>query len=72
MLYNCWNIKGVMHFELILAGKSINSLSSRYPSLVKRKRVILQIDNALTQRANLTQDKMELEKIKVLQHLVCS
>ena len=82
MLCVWWNFEGVLHFELIPAGRSINAelyseqldsvyevISTRYPALVNRRRVLLQHDNASAHRATLTQAKIqELEGIEVLPH----
>lgn len=82
MLCVWWNYEGVIHFELIPNGKSIDSklyssqlhrmyekLKEKYPSLVNRKRVLLQQDNAKPHTAIRTKKKIvELEGIELLPH----
>jgi histone-lysine N-methyltransferase SETMAR len=44
-------------------------LKQRYPTLIRRKRALLQNDNAPAHRANLTKEKLdELDNIEVLPH----
>lgn len=82
MLCVWWNIDGIIHYEFVKNGRAVNAelyseqlgrvyeiLSSRYPALVNRNRVLLQHDNAPAHRARLTQEKIqELEGIEVLPH----
>ncbi|CAF3284141.1 unnamed protein product [Rotaria sp. Silwood2] len=77
-----WNVDGVVHFELVPDGRAVNAelyseqlervynvLKQRYPTLIRRKRAILQHDNAPAHRANLTKEKLdELDGVKVLPH----
>jgi histone-lysine N-methyltransferase SETMAR len=46
-----------------------NVLKQRYPTLIRRKRALLQHDNASAHRANLTKEKLdELDDVEVLPH----
>ena len=82
MLCVWWNFEGVIHFELVPEGRTVNAnlytqqldrvyaiLCERYPALVNRNRVLLQQDNAPAHTARLTRGKVqELQGIEVLQH----
>lgn len=82
MLCVWWNFEGILHFETIPENKSVNAevyceqlnrvydiLKKKYPTFVKRKRVLMQQDNAPAHRARLTQQKfLELEGVEVLPH----
>lgn len=77
-----WNFEGILHFEFIQAGRSVDAklyceqldrvyeeLRRRYPALINRKGVLMQQDNAPAHRAKLTQSKLEeLEGVEVLPH----
>lgn len=77
-----WNFEGVIHFELVPNGRTIDSdmycaqldrmyaaLSQKYPALVNRKRVLLQQDNAKPHTARRTKEKIqELDAIELLPH----
>ncbi len=82
MLCVWWNVDGVVHFELVPDGRAVNAelyseqlervynvLKQRYPTLIRRKRVLLQHDNGPAHRANLTKEKLdELDGVEVLPH----
>lgn len=76
-----WNYEGIVHFELLESGKTVNAelysmqlervleaLRSRYPSLVNRKRVILQQDNAKPHTSKVTLQKIEELQFDLLPH----
>lgn len=77
-----WNFEGVIHFELVPNGQTIDAdlfcaqldrmyekLGEKYPALINRKRVILQRDNAKPHTARRTQEKIKnLEAIELLPH----
>ena len=82
MLCVWWNVEGVLHFELVPNGRAINAelycqqldrvydkLKEKYPALVKRKRALLQQDNAKPHTAKKTKDKFEeLDGVEILPH----
>lgn len=82
MLCVWWNCQGVIHFELVPDGKSINAdlysqqleriyaaLQKKYPGLVNRKLGLLLQDNAKPHTAKKTIEKIEeLEGIELLPH----
>lgn len=82
MLCVWWNYEGVVHFELVPNNRAINAelysaqldrmhsaLAKKYPSLVNRKRVLLQQDNAAPHSARRTKEKLkELDSIELLPH----
>lgn len=77
-----WNFEGILHFELIPNGRTINAdlysqqldtvyevLKSRYSVLVNRKGVLYQHDNAPAHRARSIKAKLdELPGVEVLPH----
>ena len=77
-----WNVDGIVHFELVPEGKAVNAelyteqldrvyeaMRQKYPTLISRKRALLQQDNAPAHRAKKTQGKIaELDGIEVLPH----
>ena len=77
-----WNFEGVIHFELLPNGQTINAdlycaqldrmyeaLSRKYPALINRKRAILQQDNTKPHTARQTQEKIKnLDGIELLPH----
>lgn len=77
-----WNYEGVIHFELIPEGQTINSdlfceqlnrldeiMLAKYPALVNRKKVLLQYDNAKPHTSVKTKEKIiEMENYEVLPH----
>jgi [histone H3]-lysine36 N-dimethyltransferase SETMAR len=77
-----WNFEGVIHFELVPNGRTIDAdlyctqlgrmyaaLSEKYPALVNRKRVLLQQDNAKPHTSRQTKEKIaELDGIELLPH----
>lgn len=81
-----WNFEGVLHFEIIPDGKSVNAtlyatqlqkvhdiLAQRYPALINRKGVVLQRDNARSHTGKIAAQKIkELADIEVLPHPACS
>ncbi|UYV70681.1 hypothetical protein LAZ67_8000251 [Cordylochernes scorpioides] len=82
MLSVWWNIDGIVHYELVPDGRTVNAdlyseqpsrvygvLKTRYPALINQKRVLLQHDNAPAHRARLTTNRIkDLEGIEVLPH----
>ncbi len=82
MLCVWWNVDGVVHFELVPDGRAVNAelyseqlervynvLKQRYPTLIRRKRALLQHDNGPAHRANFTKEKLdELDGVEVLPH----
>lgn len=82
MLCVWWNYEGLLHFELIPNGQSITAdlyskqlekvyaiLVKRYPSLINRRQVLLQQDNARPHVARITRQKIEeLDGIELLPH----
>lgn len=82
MLCLWWNFEGPVYWELISDGRGITAelfaaqlervyaaLSEKYPALVNRTRVLLQMDNAPPHTASLTKKKIaELEGIELLPH----
>lgn len=81
MLCVWWNYEGIIHFELIPDGRTINSelycqqlervheiLKERYPSLINRKRTIFQHDNAKPHTSSETKLKLEELEIEVIPH----
>ena len=73
MLCVWWNYEGVIHFELVLNGRSINAelysekldrmydkLKEKYPALINRNRALLQQDNAKPHTAIQTKEKISL------------
>ena len=72
----------MVHFELVPDGRAVNAelynkqlervyniLTQRYPTLIRRKRALLQHDNAPAHRADLTKEKLdELDGIVALPH----
>jgi [histone H3]-lysine36 N-dimethyltransferase SETMAR len=82
MLSIFWNYEGVILFDLLPHGQTINSeyycdllermyavLRERYPAIVNRKRVILQQDNARPHTSKMTMDKIKnLDGIEILPH----
>lgn len=82
MLSVWWNFEGIVHFQLIPDGCSVNGaiysekldrlyqiIAAQYPSLVNRKSVLFHHDNAPAHRSQLTQDKIqELNGFEVLPH----
>ena len=82
MLCVWWDVDGVVHFELIADGQAVNAelyseqlervynvLTQRYPTLIRRKRALLQHDNAPAHRANLTKEELdELDGVEILPH----
>lgn len=77
-----WNFEGVIHFELVPNGRTIDAdlycaqldrmyakLAQKYPALVNRKRVLLQQDNAKPHTARQTKEKIKnLDAIELLPH----
>jgi histone-lysine N-methyltransferase SETMAR len=77
-----WNFEGILHFELVPNGKSINAdlyceqldrvydkLAEKYPELVRRKRALFQQDNAKPHTAKKTKAKFEeLDGVEILPH----
>lgn len=77
-----WNYEGIIHFEVLPNREFINAdvycaqlermyevLSKKYPSLVNRKRIYLQQDNAKPHTARKTKEKIkELHGIELLPH----
>lgn len=76
-----WNFEGLVHFELVPDGRTINTelysaqlermysvMRQKYPSLVNRKRVILQQDNAKPHTSVRTQEKIKELELEVLPH----
>ena len=77
-----WNYEGVIHFEVVPNGRSIDaelyctqldrmytSLKVKYPALINRKRVLLQQDNAKPHTARQKLEKnSELSGIELLPH----
>ena len=81
MLCVWWNYKGLVHFELLKEGQTINSslyseqlermldrLEDLEPALVNRKRVLLQQDNAPAHTAKNTKRKIKDLDIELLPH----
>ena len=81
-----WNVDGIVHFELVPDGRAVNGklyseqlervyniLKQRYPTLIRRKDVLLQHDNAGVHRCNLTNETLdELGDVEILPHPVYS
>jgi histone-lysine N-methyltransferase SETMAR len=77
-----WNFEGVIHFELLPNGVTVDAdlycaqldrmfakLQQKYPSLVNRKGVLLQQDNAKPHTAKKTVSKIEdTEYVELLPH----
>lgn len=76
-----WNFEGIVHFELVPDGRTINSelysaqlermytaMRQKYPSIVNRKRVILQQDNARPHTSVKTQEKIKELELELLPH----
>lgn len=76
-----WNARGIVHFEVLRPGQTINAdfyceqldrlnqaLIKKYPALVNRKGVILQHDNARPHSAKKTLDKIKELGWEVLPH----
>lgn len=77
-----WNFEGVIHFELIPNSVAIDAdlycaqldrmlakLQLKYPSMVNRKRVLLQQDNAKPHTAKKTIEKIKnMESVQLLPH----
>ena len=77
-----WNFEGVIHFELVPNGRTIDAdlycaqldrmyaaLRRKYPALVNRKRALMQQDNAKPHTARQTKEKIkELDGIELLPH----
>jgi histone-lysine N-methyltransferase SETMAR len=74
-----WNYKGLIYYELVPDGRTINAevysqqsekmytiLLEKYPALVNRKRVLLQQDNARPHTAKKTLQKIEELPLLVL------
>lgn len=81
MLSIWWDIRGVVYFELLPEGETINAevysaqlqnlsdaLKEKRPGLVNRKGVILQHDNARPHTAKFTRDKIRQLGWEVLPH----
>lgn len=82
MLCVWWNFEGPIYFELVPDGRAINAdlysqqlermqaaVARKYPGLVRRRRVLLQQDNAPAHTARSTQQKLqELEGIELVEH----
>lgn len=82
MLCVWWNIEGPIHWELVADGRAIDAglyseqlervhaaLRSKYPSLVNRRQVLLQHDNAPAHTSRVVKEKInELPGIEVLPH----
>ena len=82
MLCVWWNFEGIVHFELLRPGVTVNAglyqqqidrvyevLKERYPGMVNRGRVVWQHDNAPAHSSKTTKCKLEeLEGIEVLPH----
>ena len=81
MLCVWWNFSGIIHFELVPDGRTINAelystqlervhtvLCERFPELVNRKRVLFQQDNAKPHTAARTQQKIEELEWELLPH----
>ena len=81
MLCVWWNFSGIIHFELVPDGHTINAelystqlervhtiLYERFPELVNRKRVLFQQDNAKPHTAARTQQKIEELEWELLPH----
>jgi histone-lysine N-methyltransferase SETMAR len=77
-----WNFEGVLHFELVPDGRTVNAelycqqldcvydkLKEKYPIAVRRTRALFQQDNAKPHTAKKTKEKFdELEEVEVLPH----
>jgi histone-lysine N-methyltransferase SETMAR len=77
-----WNYEGVIHFEIVPNGRSINAalysdqlermyakFKLKYPAIVNRNQTLLQQDNARPHTATLTLEKIqELGGIELLPH----
>lgn len=76
-----WNIDGIIHFEVIPDGRTINAeiysnqlqrvhdvLEERYPALINRRGVILQHDNAKPHVAKRTSEKVNELGFNLLPH----
>ncbi|XP_076657368.1 histone-lysine N-methyltransferase SETMAR-like [Halictus rubicundus] len=76
-----WDCRGIIHFELLKPGETVTAelycqqlqrlyseLLKKRTSLVHRKGVILQIDNARPHTAKLTQEKIKELQWEVLPH----
>ena len=76
-----WNFEGIVYFELVPDGRTINTelysaqlermhsvMRQKYPSLVNRKRVILQQDNAKPHTSVGTQEKINELELELLPH----
>ena len=82
MLYIWWNVDSVVNFELVPDGGVVNAelhseqservynlLRQCYTTVIRRKRALLQDDNAPAHRTNLTKEKLdELDGVEVLPH----
>ena len=82
MLCVWWNVDGAVPFELVPDGRAVNAelyseqlervynvVTQRYPTLIRRKLVLLQHDNVPAHRANLTKETLdELNAVEVLPH----
>ena len=81
MLCVWWNYEGIIHFELLENGNTVNAklyceqlermyaaLEDRYPALVNRKKVLLQQDNAKPHTAAVTRKKCEELELELLPH----
>ena len=77
-----WNVDGIVHFELVPNGQVVNAdlyseqlgrvyevLKQKYPTLIRRKRALLQHDNAKPHTAKKTKEKLEeMDGLEVLPH----
>jgi histone-lysine N-methyltransferase SETMAR len=82
MLCVWWNVEGVVHWELVPAGRAVNgklyveqlervheALRQRYPSMIRRNQILLQQDNAPAHTSRTTKEKIEeLDGVDVLPH----
>ncbi|XP_054156275.1 histone-lysine N-methyltransferase SETMAR-like [Oppia nitens] len=81
MLCVWWNIKGIVHWELLNVGQTVNSdlycqqlervkssLTKLWPALVNRKGVIFHHDNARPHVANITREKLKEFGWEVMLH----
>ena len=79
MLCVWWNVEGVVHWELVPAGRAVNgelyvervheALRRHYPSMIRRNQILLQQDNAPVHTSKMTKEKIEeLDGVDVLPH----
>ncbi|CAF1691162.1 unnamed protein product [Adineta ricciae] len=82
MLCVGWNFEGVLHFELVPDGRTVNAelycqqldrvydkLKEKYPTLFRWKSALFQQDNAKPHTAKTTKEKFDdLDEVEVLPH----